>query len=98
MISGMSQDPVEQLHERIAQLEAELEASESARIRAENELQQWRCVALEGWSTQVAEGPGPTEADHLRLQIATMHASTSWKVTKPLRALGSLRTAARHTD
>ena len=66
-----------------------------------DEVVRWRAVALTRWADAVAAAerpaaPSEAEVQHLRAELAAMHQTVSWRVTKPLRVVrgwpGSART------
>ena len=84
--------------ERAARAES-LAKERAAEIRAlVDEVVRWRGQAIAGWAKAIGtEVPGPGEAQALRQRVAALEASTSWRVTGPLRsASGLLLRARRH--
>jgi FkbM family methyltransferase len=91
--------PYQRAYEQAAAgLRTQLEQSEARNLRteadravAEGELIRWRTQALSNWGDGVAREA--SQADYLREQIDAIHATLSWRVTKPLRAARRLRPA-----
>jgi len=68
-------------------------ALEAELAQAREELRRWRAEALEQWSSAGTPGADPATAEALaaaRAEVAALRASTSWRVTAPLRAISSL--------
>jgi hypothetical protein len=63
------------------------------RRTAETELIRWRTQAVSNWADAVAREA--SQADYLREQIDAIHATLSWRLTKPLRLVQRLRLAAK---
>lgn len=58
--------------------------------RLTDEVERWRAQALRSWSEAAAASDGGADAELLAAELAAVHASLSWRVTRPLRALRRL--------
>ena len=84
---------VERLEEELAATRAELDRLRTAHDEALAELDHWRGTVLSRWTAALEGGGGGRERRpghevvQLREELAATHATLSWRITAPLRAV-----------